>query len=182
MFSGLEIPFEDRPELQPDKIMSVGRPLRDAAPGKRKALVDSLLDSAFMRERRAAAKPQLDELRPHLPEFDGLIVKGEGLERRIVQELQQVRHQLETDLDPADSEEEEDVVESQYDQNGSPARPRTANSTVTRSSKGTSKKQKSAGPRMEFMADKLLFTSAVDVEAKAVLSAKNTGSTVVFYK
>jgi hypothetical protein len=56
MFSGLEIPFEDRPELQPEKIESIGRPLRDAAPGKRKPLVDSLLDSAFMRERRAAAQ------------------------------------------------------------------------------------------------------------------------------
>ncbi len=34
---------------------------------------------------------QLDELRPHMPQFDGLVVKGEGLERRILQELQQVR-------------------------------------------------------------------------------------------
>jgi hypothetical protein len=31
-------------------------------------------------------------------------------------------------------------------------------------------------------ADKLLFTSSVDVEANAVLVAKNTGSTVVYYK
>jgi hypothetical protein len=37
------------------------------------------------------AQPQLDELRPHLPQFDGLVVKGEGLERRIVAELQQAR-------------------------------------------------------------------------------------------
>jgi hypothetical protein len=55
-------------------------------------------------------QPQLDELRPHLPEFDGLLVRGEGLERRIVAELQQVRNQLEADLDGGDSDGEEEEV------------------------------------------------------------------------
>ena len=35
-------------------------------------------------------QPQLDVLRPHLPEFDGLVVRGEGLEKKIAAELQQV--------------------------------------------------------------------------------------------
>ncbi len=39
-------------------------------------------------------QPQLDELRPHLPEFDGLVVKGEGLEKRIEAELQQAGHMM----------------------------------------------------------------------------------------
>jgi hypothetical protein len=36
------------------------------------------------------SQPQLDVLRPHLPEFDGLVVRGEGLEKKIAAELQQV--------------------------------------------------------------------------------------------
>ena len=55
-------------------------------------------------------QPQLDELRPHLPEFEGLLVRGEGLERRIAAELQQVRNQLEADLDGGDSDGEEEEV------------------------------------------------------------------------
>ena len=87
MFSGLEIPFEDRPELQPDKvdvtrhtshvthhtshvtrhtshvicdtqplvcshrappqIMSIGRPLRDGAPGKRCFIPGIITDIVF---------------------------------------------------------------------------------------------------------------------------------------
>ncbi len=37
-------------------------------------------------------------------------------------------------------------------------------------------------PLFFLRADKLLFTSSVDVEAKSVLIAKNSGSTVVYYK
>uniref|UniRef100_A0A7S1EDU6 MYCBP-associated protein n=1 Tax=Hemiselmis andersenii TaxID=464988 RepID=A0A7S1EDU6_HEMAN len=192
-FSGLEMPFIDRPELRPDSMYWVRQPFSKPAADLQKTRASGTTTKQRLRNEYAEA---IEYLQPHEVEFEGLFIKGRGVEQDVKVQLEQTVAEKQAAEDQRLKEEETMRRRQQRMPNFS-----QAGSTANKSAPGAPSEVGGAstvaptqgldaskwepevqGPSMTFETDRLLMEGEEGGVCEQSMSCMNIGSTAVYYR
>ncbi|EKX34919.1 hypothetical protein GUITHDRAFT_166109, partial [Guillardia theta CCMP2712] len=202
IFSGLEMPFVDKPDLRPEMITYIRQPFKESnvvLNKTRKSRAEVPDEVSYVEEYKKQYSKSLGVLQPHEPELANIYIQGVGLEREYNQKLQETIRLKEEEEEKQRKEEERQARRasrmptylSRSSLNGTDAASLSARSYATtvqptEASKTGIEPEKwepdVEAPAMHFGSSRLLCHTVKEQVAEVRLGCMNVGNTAVYYK